>query len=309
VIDAATANGHTVTMFNRGRTNPELYPDIERITSDRDGGIGALAGRRWDAVVDTSGYLPRIVRQSVEALRDSVSRYLFISTLSVYASMAEADENAELATLNDDSVEEITVGTYGGLKVLCEQAVEEVYGDRATIVRPGLIVGPHDPTDRFTYWPVRASRGGTMLAPEGPDYGVQVIDARDLAAFVLHLLETHTPGVFNATGPASPTSLGEIIDIAAELSGSRPEVAYRSRAVVDKHDVTPWSVLPLYLPDQRWATVKLDRALAAGLKLRPMRETVADTLAWYAEERGAEPLRTGLSPEREAELLAIEPVA
>ncbi|MGE0060254.1 MAG: NAD-dependent epimerase/dehydratase family protein [Dehalococcoidia bacterium] len=307
VIDAALAGGHNVTMFNRGRTNPELYPEVERITGDRDGGLEGLAGRRWDAVVDTSGYLPRIVRQSAELLRDSVGRYLFVSTFSVYASMADADEDAPLATLADPAGEQITGETYGGLKVLCENVVQEVYGDNATVVRCGLIVGPHDHTDRFTYWPVHAARGGRMLAPEGPDYAMQVIDARDLAAFIVHLLETGTSGTFNASGPEPATTLGAILEMAAEVSGSKPEVAWHSTEFLQQHDVKPWSDLPLWLPGERWATAKLDRALAAGLMLRPMRETIADTLAWYAEERGQAPLRTGLSPEREAELLAMEP--
>jgi 2'-hydroxyisoflavone reductase len=307
VLDAALAGGHRVTMFNRGLTNPELYPEIERITGDRDGGLEGLRGRRWDAVVDTSGYLPRIVRQSAEMLKDAVERYLFVSTFSVYASMVEADEDAPLATLADPSAEQITGETYGGLKVLCENVVQEIYGDRGTIVRCGLIVGPHDHTDRFTYWPVHAARGGPMIAPEGPGYAMQVIDARDLAAFMVHLLENGTSGIYNASGPEPPTSLGAILDIAAEISGSKPEVAWRSVEFLTEHDVTPWADLPLWLPGERWATVKLDRALAAGLRLRPMRETIADTLAWYAEERGEAPLRTGLSPEREAELLAIGP--
>lgn len=307
VIDAALAAGHRVTMFNRGRTNPELYPDVERITGDRDGGLDGLSGRRWDAVIDTSGYLPRIVRQSAEMLRNSVERYLFVSTFSVYANMADADEDAPLATLTNPAAEEITGETYGGLKVLCENVVRQVYRDRSTVVRCGLIIGPHDITDRFTYWPVHAARGGKMIAPEGPGYAMQVVDARDLAAFMVHLLETDTGGIFNASGPEPATSLGAIIETAAEISGSKPDVAWRSTEFLQQHDVKPWADLPLWLPGERWATVKLDRALAAGLRLRPMRDTIADTLAWYSEERGEAPLRAGLTREREAELLAIEP--
>src|SRR5882762_6808084 len=186
-VVAAQARGHELTLFNRGRTNPELHPRVERILGDRDGGLGALAGRTWDAVVDPSGFFPRVVGASARALAGSVGRYLFVSSISVYAEPIPhgVDETAPVAPLADPAVEDIGGGAYGGLKALCEDRVREAFGERATVVRPGLIVGPHDTTDRFPYWPRRIARGGEVLAPGEPSAPVQLIDARDLAAFMV----------------------------------------------------------------------------------------------------------------------------
>ncbi len=304
LIDAALKAGHTLTMFNRGQTNAHLYPDMEKLQGDRDGQLDALRGREWDAVVDTSGYVPRIVRQSAGLLAGSVGRYVFISTISVYPQIAGADEDAPLATLEDESVEAVTGGTYGGLKVLCEQAVQAVYDERATIVRPGLIVGPHDPTDRFTYWVIRAARGGAMLAPESPDYPMQVIDVRDLAGWTIRLIENQTPGVFNATGPEYPLTFGAMLDTCRDAAGSDAQLVWASANFLKSHEVAPWSELPLWMPGEAWGTVSIQRALNAGLTFRPLLDTVRDTLDWVRQEPRPELLQAGLKPEREAELLA-----
>ncbi|MBZ0302858.1 MAG: NAD-dependent epimerase/dehydratase family protein, partial [Anaerolineae bacterium] len=211
VIDAALAAGHTVTMFNRGQTNPDLYPQVEKLYGDRDGQLDPLRGRSWDAVIDTCGYVPRVVRQSAELLAEAVGRYVFISTISVYEDIVGSSEDSALAVLEDETTEEVS-GAYGGLKVLCERVVQGVYGDRALIIRPGLIVGPHDPTDRFTYWVTRTARGGRMLVPAASDYPMQVIDVRDLAEWTVRMVEGDMPGVYNATGPAEPLTMGEMLD-------------------------------------------------------------------------------------------------
>lgn len=304
LIDSALAAGHQVTTFNRGKTNADLYPEVEKLHGDRDGQLDALKGRTWDAVIDTSGYLPRIVRQSAEVLADSVERYVFISTISVYPEIAGATEDSALTVLEDETTEDIPKA-YGGLKVLCERAVLDVFGsDRALIVRPGLIVGPYDPTDRFTYWVMRAAQGGEMIAPESPDYRVQVIDVRDLAEWTVRKTAEGTSGVFNATGPEKPVPFGELIDTAKRISGSDAQPVWVSAEFLAEHEVAPWSHMPLWIPGEAWGTVNIDRALAAGLTFRSLADTVRDTLDWVRREPRPLPLQAGLTPEREAELLA-----
>src|SRR5215213_1190009 len=209
VAEAALARGHDLTLFNRGQTNPELFPDVERLRGDRTGDLAALSGREWDAVVDTSGYVPRAVRASAELLRDSARHYTFVSSISVYASYAEAvTEDSPVAQLDGASAEELApdFSNYGALKALCEEEAERAFGGRALNVRAGLIVGPHDPTGRFTYWPHRIARGGEVLAPGAPRRPVQLIDVRDLAAWIVDSAETGLAGRFNAVSPPVPQS-------------------------------------------------------------------------------------------------------
>src|SRR5438094_5423004 len=236
VVEAARSRGHVLTLFNRGRSNPELHPGVERLTGDRDGGLGALAGRTWDAVVDPSGFFPRIVDASARALADRAGRYLFVSSLSVYAEpiAGGADESAPVATLADPGVESITGGTYGGLKALCEARVLEAFGERALIVRPGLIVGPHDTTDRFPYWPRRMARGGEVLAPGEPTAPTQLIDVRDLAEWMLALVERGAGGTFNATGPAEPLTLGQCLERIAAAIGTGPRLTWVSETFLSE---------------------------------------------------------------------------
>ncbi len=309
-VDVARTRGHELTLFNRGRTNPELHPGVERILGDRDGGLGALAGREWDAVMDPSGFFTRVVGASARALAAAAGSYLFVSSISVYAEpLARGmDESAPVAKLADPAVEEITGETYGGLKGLCEERVREAFGNRTLIVRPGLIVGPHDTTDRFPYWPRRLARGGEVLAPGSPDAPTQYIDARDLAAWMLTLLERGVTGTFHATGPAEPITLGETLERIARAVGGSARLVWVSEEFLKSQNVQPWFEMPLWLhtADQALDTLNLARALAQGLRLRPLEETACDTLAW---ERGltsdTRPPSPALKPEREAELLAV----
>ncbi len=309
VVEAAAARGHALTLFNRGLTNPALHPGIERITGDRDGGLPALGERTWDAVVDPSGFFPRVVGASARALASRAGRYLFVSTLSVYAEPVApgADESAPVARLADPGVETLDGGTYGALKGFCEERVRDAFGERALIVRPGLIVGPHDTTDRFPYWPRRLARGGDVLAPGEPTAPVQLIDVRDLADWMLELVERGAGGTFNATGPAEPLTLGQCLERIAAAVGAGPRLTWVSETFLSERGVEPWLELPLWLPaaDRGMDTVSIARALAAGLRFRPLEATARDTLAWErALVADARPPSPALTAEREAELLA-----
>lgn len=311
IVEAALAAGHAVTLFNRGRTNADTFAGragVETIHGDRDGGLAALGSGTWDAVIDTSGYLPRVVGASARALAGRVERYLFISTISVYADPPPAgvSEDSPLARLADPSVEVVDGETYGGLKVLCEEAVHAAQGERALIVRPGLIVGPDDPTDRFSYWPLRAARGGRILAPGGPSAATQLIDVRDLSAWAIRLLAAGATGVFNATGPAAPIGLGELLGACLRAAGGDGELVWADEAFLLEQGVAPFTELPCWLPAAGEGLLRaaIDRALAAGLQLRPLEETARDTLAWRQPLLAARPLRAGLAAEREAALLA-----
>ncbi len=294
---AALAAGHEVTLFTRGETNPGLFPEAEHLRGDRDGNLSALEKREWDAVVDTSGYVPRLVRASAELLADAVGRYVFVSSISVYADFAEPRvEGSPLATLDDPTTEEHLGPAYGGLKTLCEAEVESALPGRALLVRPGLIVGPDDPTDRFTYWPQRARRGGEILAPTPPDRPVQFIDVRDLAAWIVRMAEAEATGPFNATGRPGEVTFEALLE-ACEAE----QVTWVDEAFLVEHEVGEWMELPLWIPpiEDDWRCFQLvdvSRALAAGLVFRPLAETVRDVPEWTGE--------AGLAPEREAELLA-----
>ncbi len=316
LVDAALERGHEVTLFNRGQHNADLYPTVERLRGDRDGDLTALRGRRWDAVVDTCGYVPRIVRASAEALADAVDHYTFISTISVYPdfSIKNMDEDAPLATLEDPSVEEVTGETYGGLKVLCERAAEQTVPGRALIVRPGLIVGPYDSSDRFTYWPHRVARGGEVLAPGQPENRTQLnarwtqfIDARDLMDWTLQAVERRLTGVYNATGPAYTVTVGRVLDTCKEVSGSDARFTWVDDDFLTEAGVAPYTELPLWVPATPemagFATVDCGKAIAAGLTYRPLDDTIRDTLAWDQTRPVDAERENGLTPEREAELL------
>jgi 2'-hydroxyisoflavone reductase len=305
-VDAALAAGHDVTIFTRGQTNPELFPNIEHLVGDRDGDLGALADHTWDGVVDTSGYVPRVVRQSAELLRNAVGRYVFVSSISVYADFSRpVDESTAVAELDDPSSEEI-VEHYGALKAACETVIEQIYGDRGASVRAGLIVGPYDPTDRFTYWPRRVAAGGDVLAPGDPAAPVQFVDARDLAAWLVKLALEGPGGVFNATGPAEPLAFAELLDRARTAIGSDANFVWTPDRPILDAGVEAWTELPLWLPGDDYAGMaRADtrRARDAGLRFRPLEETVTDTLAWDRTVEGGRPT---LTREKEQELLAAE---
>lgn len=307
LVEVALARGHTLTLFNRGQSNPDLFPHVEQLRGDRATDLALLPDRSWDAVIDTCGYVPRVVRLSAQALAGKADRYVFISTVSVYAAdnPRGMDENSPLATLKDESIEEVTGETYGGLKVLCERAVEQAYADRALIIRPGLIVGPHDPTDRFTYWPWRIAQGGEVLAPGNPDQPQQIIDARDLAAWIMQLVEEKRAGLFNAVGPEQALTTRHMLEACARVCNPQAQLTWVSEEFLLNAGAQPWSEIPVWTPEKECAldTCSQARALAAGLKFRPIAETIRDTLDWARTRPSDHVWRAGLTRESEAELL------
>ena len=313
LVESALARGHAVTLFNRGKTNPNLFPQVETILGDREYDLDKLAGHEWDAVIDVAGYFPRIVRLSATGLREagSVGRYVFISSISVYADVSKVgiDESHPVGRIEDETMEEITGESYGPLKALCEKAVQEIYGERALVVRPGLIVGPNDPTDRFTYWPVRVAQGGEVLAPERPDVPVQIVDVRDISEFIIHLIEENASGVYNATGPDYALTFGRMLETCKQVSGSDADIRWASVEFLNQNNVAPWSDLPVWIPDTAeeagFSRFDVSKAIQAGLTFRPLEEIVRDTIDW-AKTRPAEyEWRAGLKPEREQELLNL----
>ena len=305
VVESILEHGHEPTLFNRGQTNPELFPDVEKLIGDRDGGLDALAGRTFDAVVDTSGYLPRVVRATAELLNDGTSRYNFVSSISAYASLDEpgADEATPLAELEDDAGEDIATH-YGPLKARCEREVEAVYGDRALILRPGLIVGPHDPTNRFAYWVTRVASGGKVLAPDVRNSPIQVIDVRDLAKWIVQSMEKGESGTYNTVGPETPITFGELLEACVRVAGSDAEIVWVPEEFLDEHGVEPWSDLPLWAHSKEgggFFEVDGTKAFRTGLRTRPIEDTVSDTLEWA---HSAPEAPGPLAPDREADLLA-----
>ena len=309
LTELALGRGHEVTVFHR--TPTDLLSEAEHVIGDRDHGVAALAGRRFDAVVDTCGYVPRAVRLSSELLAET-GWYGFISSLSAHPDDLPPGANEDSPTYEPPfpDTEEVTDETYGPLKVACERQVIDVFGDRACLIRPGFIVGPNDPTDRFTYWVRRASSGGEMLAPAPSDYGLQWVDARDLAAFVLRLAEGVTPGVFGVVDRAPTMTLGTLIEAAAEAAGVRTSVAWVDDAFVadafegEAAGDDPHEAFPLWWPEAPgFHAFDPSRAFEAGLTCRDPSGTVRDTLAWD-RGRPQEPMKAGLGAERERSLLA-----
>jgi 2'-hydroxyisoflavone reductase len=308
LVESALDRGFEVTLFNRGRTSPELYPEVEYLRGDRDAGdLDALRGRTWDAVVDTSARVPRWVRDSTGLLADRVEHYTFVSSGSVYADTSRpgTDESAPVHTLEDETVEELTSAeVYGGLKALCERAAEEALPGRTVSVRAGLIVGPYDPTGRFTYWVHRIARGGDVLVPEPRDQPVQLIHGRDLADWMLDLAERRQAGLFNATGPESPLTMEGLLEAIREETGSGARLVWVEERSLLERGVERWSDLPLWLapgtnPESaNFLAVDVSRAIAAGLRFRPLAQTIRDTL----EQADTSPA-AGLEPARERELL------
>ncbi len=313
----ALERGHTLTFFNRGKTNADKFPEIERIRGDRTGDIEGLKGRKWDVVVDNSGYVPRFVRNSAELLAPNVGQYVFISSISVYPNFAQPrDESSAVGKLADETIEKVDGDTYGPLKALCEQAVEKALPGRTTVIRPGLIVGPDDNSDRFTYWPARAARGGEFIAPGAPGDPFQIIDARDLAAFTLAAVEDNVTGVYNAVSNVNEFKFGELTDacIAAAKRQARPadppRATYLPAEFLEEQQVAPWSEMPAWLPakgdEAAFAATSNKAARAMGLTITPLKKTVEDTLAWHLTRPAAErdQLKAGIAPEKEAQVLA-----
>ncbi|MCY3831951.1 MAG: epimerase [Chloroflexi bacterium] len=288
LVNEALRRGHRLTLFNRGLSKPEAFPAIETIHGDRDADLDRLGSRRWDAVIDTCGYLPRQARQSTAALRGSVDHYTFVSTLSVYptAGAPNRDESAPVLTLDDDSIDAVTDESYGPLKVGCEASVLDAFPQAALIIRSGLIVGPNDPSNRFTYWVTRAAKGGDAIAPPARQ-PVQFIDAQDLAAFILRGAERRLAGIYNVTGPAERLTFGELLPTARAALDSDVRFHHVSDDFLRAHDVSEFMGLPLWLNREiaeSFMTFNIDRALAAGLTFRPLERTIRDTHEWASAQ-------------------------
>ena len=312
IVETALERGHTLTLFNRGKTNPHLFPNVEKIIGDRDGELDKLNGRTWDAVIDVSGYVPRVVRASAEALKDKVQHYTFVSTISVYDTRENLtpnkDENAPLARLEDETVEEITGETYGGLKVLCEQAVMDVFPDNYLIPRPGLIVGAYDHTQRFPYWVARIAKGGEVLA-FAPEHPIQFIDARDLADWTIQNVEAQTTGIYNLTGPDYPLTIGDMLKAIRDVTRSDAEMVYVDEAFLQEHEIMPFSDLPFHVPSMEFAqsifTTNIQKALDTGLTIRPLEDTIQDTWEWRKDLDVPEDGTPGLLANEEGKLLQV----
>lgn len=323
LVESALAGGHSVTLFNRGRTGPDLYPEVEKLRGDRATDLSALEGRNWDAVLDTSGYLPHVVRRNAEALRGRVGHYTFVSSISAYADLSKpgVDESAPTARLTPEqwkAAESIDASEpraspaftelYGALKSECERVIQGTFPDRAAIARPGLIVGPHDYMDRFPYWVSRMAEGGEVLAPGRPERPVQVIDVRDLAGWLARLAGASVPGVFNATGPEPPITMARVLETCRGVAGGGARLVWVDEAFLVGRHVGAWEELPLWLPESASAghagIMRLDvsRAVETGLVFRPLFETVRDTLAWE-RARGGHEWRAGLTREKERALI------
>ncbi len=313
LVNVALERGHTVTLFNRGNRNP--FPQLETIKGDRDpnmgNGLEALKHRDFDAVIDPSGYVPRIVKASAELLKDHTQHYTFISSISLYASFAQpTPEDAPLAKLEDETTEAVTGTSYGGLKVLCEQAVESVFPGRALQVRPGLIVGEFDPTDRFTYWVERIARGGKILVPGEPKLETQFIDAADLATWTIRMIEQNTTGIFNATG--NTTTFGQVLETIKTTLEADARFEYVSEEFLLEHSVNPWmgeNSLPLWIPSSdkdsaNFARLPIQKALEKHLGFRPLEYTIRDIFEFVKSRDSDYVWKSGLTPEKEAELLS-----
>jgi 2'-hydroxyisoflavone reductase len=312
----ALSRGHKVTTFNRGKTHPgELPTEVEQLIGDRNGKLDALKGRQWDVVIDNPTTLPAWVRDAAQILKGNVERYVFISTISVYADTSNGvDETAPLAKYDGldpykETLEAMRASgykTYGPLKALSEKEAEKWFPGKTLIIRPGLIVGPGDETDRFTYWPVRINRGGEVLAPGNSNDPVQFIDARDLAEWAIRMVENRETGIYNATGPAKPLGIGKMLDEIKDALNSNAKFTWVPADFLKQQSVEAWSNMPVWAGDELGlARTNINRALAKGLTFRPLAETARDTLAWFKslpQDRQSK-IHAGLTAEREAEVL------
>lgn len=308
LVAEALAGGHRVTLFNRGLSSREPVAGVELIKGDRETDLHRLAGRSWDAAIDTCGYIPRLVKLSAQALSGSVRHYTFISTLSVYPlpGAANRDESAELLTLDDPSVEEVTDATYGPLKVLCEAQAQAAFPGSCLIIRPGLIVGPRDPTNRFTYWVTRAAKGGEAIAPPA-EQPVQFVDVRDLAAFTLRRIEARAEGTYNVTGPRGRLTFGELLTLVKQALSSDVHWRHGSDDFLREHDVGEFMELPLWVNGglaESFMTFNIDKAIGAGLTFRPLIQTIRDTYEWAMTLPPDAPKPADLPLEKELKLLA-----
>ncbi len=320
LADAARSRGQAAKRFHRGRSHPDLFPELERLIGDRYSDLSALEGRAWDAVIDTCGYTPAAVRASARALADAAGHYTFVSSVSVYAEHPSegVDEQAPVKSLTADELqqaERLAAGSgasapglgaaYGPLKALCEQAAEDAMPGRVLRLRPGLIVGPHDYSDRFTWWLRRVARGGEVLAPGRPRRRVRFIDVRDLAEWTVRMVEAGATGVYNAAGPVPGWTMGQVLEACKAASGSDARFTWVGERLLEEHEIGPWLELPLWLPEEYngFFEVRNERAIAAGLTIRPLAETARDTLAWDRATSSESTWDVGLDPAVERNLL------
>ena len=311
LVRELTARGHQVSLFNRGKRNPGLFPNVETLIGDRNGPLDVLKGRDWDVVVDNSGYFPRQVQASAQLLKDHARHHIYVSSISAYVDLTPPgiDENYPLAELKDPDATEITNDNYGGLKVACERVVEQTFGAHQAVIRPSYIVGPGDSSDRFTYWPVRVARGGKVLAPGTARDPIQFIDARDMAEFMRMCVERGISGRYNLCNPPGAVTMGDLLETSKRVSKSNATFVWASEAFLEQNKVLESGEIPIWAApsgkEAGAALVSSVRAVAQGLRFRDLETTVKDTLAWH-EQRPAEQkakLRAGLTAEREAELL------
>jgi 2'-hydroxyisoflavone reductase len=310
LVHSAQSRGHQLTLFNRGKSNPGLFPEVEHLVGDRAVDLSPLKGRQWDAVIDTCGYEPAVVRRSAEFLAGAVYQYTFISSISVYADLSQpgATESAPVAQLPEGAPETFVMENYGPLKALCEQAAEQSLPGRVLTIRPGLIVGEYDSTDRFSYWPWRVSLGGQVLAPGRPEHPTQFIDVRDLADWIIHLAEAGQMGIYHATGPQNLLSIGDLLEACRQVSGSDARFTWLSEEFLLSNNAQPWTELPLWLPESDSSVTGMDRvdigkAVNAELTFRPLADTIRSTLEWVKSRPANHEWKAGLSLEREKELL------
>jgi 2'-hydroxyisoflavone reductase len=315
----ALSRGHKVTTFNRGKTHPgELPVEVEQLVGDRNGKLDALKNRQWDVVIDNPTTLPAWVRDAAQLLKGNVDRYVFTSTISVYADplpAAGVDENGPIQKYDGpdpykETLEAMRANgfkTYGPLKVLSEKEAEKWFPGKTLVIRPGLIVGPRDETDRFTYWPVRVDRGGEVLAPGTPDDPVQYIDGRDLAEWTIRMAENRETGIYNATGPAKPIGVSGMLNGIKDAEKSNATFTFVPLDFLKQQKVEAWSDMPVWAGDELGLSrTKIDRAISKGLTFRPLADTARDTLAWFKSlppDRQAK-MKAGITAERESEVLA-----
>jgi 2'-hydroxyisoflavone reductase len=314
-VEYALARGHTVTLFNRGQTNPHLFPDVEKLVGDRaEPNLEALVGREWDAVIDNSANVASWLVDSANLLKDSVGRYLFVSSISAHKDNSIIGQTEEGPVFTQEEYAEAMASgagmgaTFGPNKAQAERETFEAFGDRGLVVRPGLIVGPMDNSHRFTYWPVRIDRGGEIVAPgDGSDWA-QIVDVRDLSQFMVNLIEQEASGTYNATGPETPITLAGMLYGIRAITSSPVTFTWVDADFLQEHEVRGWMDMPLWVPPspetRGFSAYDCSKAIDAGLRFRPLAETALDTLNWWKslpeEERA---LRTGLAPEKEAEIL------
>ena len=309
LVTIAQERGHEVTIFTRGKHNPDIFDNVEKLRGNRDGELDALLDKKWDAVIDTCGYYPRIVKQSVEMLKDKVEHYTFVSSISVYGDFSKIGitEDDEVGKIADETIEEITEESYGPLKALCENEVTKVFGENALIVRPGLIVGPHDPSGRFTYWVKRLQEGGKVLIPGEEKLKTQFIDVRDLAGWIIEKIEEKLSGTFNVTGPEQDLAFEELMQNISKIYEKDYDFVKVPDNFLLENQVIPYMELPLWIPQteekyQGFDSVSIQKALDQGLKFRPLKNTILDTLDWYSSlEKQNFP--AGMKAEREEELI------